>query len=123
MRSGVAHDDDPAVVRNGQPPVRISAPGVGQLHTVEKRALAATGATPQSEGAVDVQPRATLMSGSRDVGKRIDRAGVHFACLRANDGRPGHAAQNATKLVGAHAALYIGWNLLQPPAEAEHPQR
>ena len=61
---------------------------------------------PQAERPVDMHPRTALARPFDDLGERIERAGVDFAGLSADDDRP----LNVGKFRGNHAALIVGRN-------------
>src|SRR5205085_1595701 len=80
------------------------------LDSVHVRLQFATGACPQAERAVDVQPGEMAACRIRDRLEWIERAGVHVADLSANNRRqPGaFARQRRRERIALHAALVVG---------------
>ena len=73
----------------------------------------------ESERAVDMNPCVVVVGSITDCFERIDRAGVHVARLRADDGWP----RRSRHLLGADAALIVDGNPHDSLApETEKPQ-
>jgi hypothetical protein len=99
----------------GRPRVRLL--GAGQQPTTR---WACRG--PQTERAVDVQPCPVLAAASCDARERVERSGVDFPGLGADDRRAGVAGRESRmQSVRAHAALLVGRYDLDVLAQPEQP--
>jgi hypothetical protein len=102
--------------------VRVRRPRIGQLHARDQVAEARGDRGPDTEGAVDVQPRPGVPAGGRDLGQRVESAGVHLTGLGADDGGTRRPLERVRQRVDPHAALVVRCDRLRR-AEAEQSQR
>ena len=112
MRLTVAHEGQAAVVGDVQPLVSVGGPRVGAFQAFDEVPVARRGRRPEAERAVDVKPRVVLARETGDLAERIERAGIHVPCLRADDERTARlGSQPIPQRVRQHAALAVGGDL------------
>ncbi len=87
--------------------MRVGRPRVGELDPGREVTERRRGGSPQAERAVDVQPGALVAAERRDLVERVERARVHLAGLRADDGRARDPAKRVRQPVEAHTALGV----------------
>src|SRR2546427_11722015 len=120
---GVAHEGETAVIGNVQPLVRVGGPGVRGADALEQVAEARARRGPEAECAVDVHPGVAVRARQAgDLAKRIERAGVHVAGLRTDDGgralrRPEGPPQRPGPPAGPTITLYL-YDPRHPPGRA-----
>ena len=104
--------------------MRVGRPGVRALDPVDQVLEARARGSPQTERAVDVQPRSGALARLRDRRERIGGSRVDVACLSADDRRPGGVPESVAERVRLHPALVVDGNELDRRGpEAEQPQR
>src|SRR5277367_2484645 len=98
-----AHDHDSAVIADVWPFVSVGGPRIGLIKSACQVAKFWRGVGPEAKCAVHVNPGASFFRAYADLFGGIERAGIHVACLDADD----RARANFRKLVRAHPALAI----------------
>ena len=88
MRGRMRAERDPRVVRHVQPLVRVRRPRVRAFDAFHELPERRRGGGPQPERTVDVQPRTCFAGTVCDRIDVVERTGVHFARLGADDRRP-----------------------------------
>ena len=107
VRRGIGAERDAAVVGHVQPLVRVGRPGVRSLGSVDEVAELVARARPESERAVEVQPRPPRLAGVRDRVEVLERAGVHLAGLGDDDRRAVRLGEDVGQERCPHASLVV----------------
>jgi len=102
----VTHESQAAIVGNVQPFVGVGSPGIRVSDSFSEMGAGRGRGGPETERAIDVDPRSGPMSDSTNFRDRIERSGVHVAGLDTNDGGAG----DRRELIGQHSTLLIDWN-------------
>src|ERR1700751_6366427 len=76
------------VVRDVQPLVAVDGPGVGALRTAGEVAEPGARRRPEAERTVEMEPRTRFRGRVGDRVEIVEGAGIHLACLAADDRRP-----------------------------------
>ncbi len=131
----MANHADTAVVRDVEVFVRVGGEGIGESEAVDEMFARGTGGGPETEGAVDVNPRvrAVLAGDFANFADGIESAGIHVADLRAEDDGCGGGIEvkglgggggDMRDIRGDHAALPIDGDAADlRGAEAEDGER
>ena len=90
----VAHDRKAAIIRHLQPFVAVGDPGIGKLDAGGQMLQRWRGPRPQAERAIDMQPGVVRLGDRRDLGERIEVAGVDLARLGDDDLGAARAARS-----------------------------
>ncbi len=126
VRLGMGAEDEPAVVRDVEPLVRVGRPRVGALDARDEVPRAAALAAAHSPNAPSTCSQAPVPArGVGDRVERVERAGVDVAGLRADDRRAVEPPASAVaQRVGQHPALVVGRDRDdRSRCRAEQPQR
>src|SRR5580700_5516293 len=119
QRRPVFHQDDPAVVIDVWPFVRIGGPGIRSLETFAQLTVLRRDTGPQTKSSVDMDPRALLVRTSTNISGWIECSGVHISGLHAKNG----AIAQPRHFIRPHPSLAVhrnlGHTLLAKPCKAQ----
>ncbi len=81
MGVGLGDERVAAVVGDVEPLMSVGGPGVGGFDAAGEAGVAGTGGSPESERAVNVDPRTVAARDGNESAEVIEAAGIHIACL------------------------------------------
>lgn len=108
MGGAVADDGEAAVVGDVEPLVTVGGPTVGELDAGHERALGATGAGHEAEGAVDVDPYAGGVGDGDEFVEGVEGGDVQVGGVEDDDGGACFGAEGLFELCDVHAAEVVG---------------
>jgi hypothetical protein len=123
MRLRMGAHDQPAIVRNIQPFMRVGGPGVGEIGAGGEMFEVVAHGSPESKCAIHVKPRAGFAGSGGDFRQWIESSGVNVAGLSTDDGGASAAFDGPGQLGSNHPSLLVGGNVLdRARAQAQHAQ-